>query len=258
MSSLASDRSAQVVVTEQRGGVLEIALNRPRYRNAVTREMARGIADALDALDADGELRVAILTGAGGCFSSGMDLSALVRGESAWIADRGFAGLSKRPPRKPLIAAVEGFAVAGGFEIALACDLIVMARDAYLALPEVQRSLVPVGGGIVRLAERLPESVARELVLTGNPLSAARAAELGLANEVTALGGARSLAARIAANAPLAVVAAKLVFEQRGTWSPDELWSRQETIGSTLEASADAREGSLAFLEKRRPKWTGR
>jgi enoyl-CoA hydratase len=249
------------VLTRRREGVLEITLNRPLVMNAINRAVSTGVAAALDELDADPDLRVGIITGAGGCFSSGMDLKALVAGESAWIDDRGFAGLVKRGPSKPLIAAVEGFAVAGGFEIVLACDLVVAACDAYFSIPEVKRCLVPVGGGIVRLASRLPESIAREIVLTGDPIRAPRAATLGLVNRLAtrgrALVAARELASRIVPNAPLALAASKAIFESRQGWAPDEVWERQEEIAGGVFESSDALEGSLAFLEKREPVWRG-
>ncbi|MEA2495472.1 MAG: enoyl-CoA hydratase [Thermoleophilaceae bacterium] len=253
--------TSEVVLVERRGQVLEITLNRPERRNAITRDVSERIAAALEELDANSELRVGILTGAGGYFSSGMDLRALTDGESAWLPERGFAGIVKRAATKPLIAAVEGFAVAGGFEILLACDLVVASRAAYFSIPEVKRCLVPIGGGIVRLAERLPENVARELVLTGESMDAERAAAFGLVNRLTepgaALDAARELAEKIAANAPLAVVASKKIFDERAAWPADELWERQDAISRPVVASSDSREGSLAFLEKREPRWQG-
>ena len=162
------------VLTERRDGVLLITLNRPDARNAVNTALAEGIAAALDALDAEDDLSVGVLTGAGKGFSAGMDLKAFVTGERPWVGDRGFAGIVQRSARKPLIAAVEGFAMAGGLEIALACDLIVAGRDARLGIPEVKRSLVAAAGALRRLPQRVPLNIAMELALTGDPISATR------------------------------------------------------------------------------------
>src|SRR5881628_897057 len=160
------------VLTERRDNVLLITLNRPEARNAVNLALAEGVAAGLDELDGTPELQVGILTGAGNGFSAGMDLKAFVTGERPWVGDRGFAGIVMRASRKPLIAAVEGFAVAGGFEVALACDLIVAARGAKLGIPEVKRSLVAAGGALLRLPRALPRNVAMELALTGDPIDA--------------------------------------------------------------------------------------
>src|SRR5436853_7697194 len=157
--------SAEPVLTERRGNVLLITLNRPEVRNSVNAALAAGVAGALDELDADDELSVGVLTGTGGFFSAGMDLGAFVKGESPWFGDRGFAGIAQRSSRKPLIAAIEGFAVAGGLEVALACDLIVAARGAKLGIPEVKRSLVAAGGALMRLPRRVPYGIAMELAL---------------------------------------------------------------------------------------------
>src|SRR3954449_13413382 len=166
------------VLTERREGVLVITLNRPEARNAVNRAAAEGIAAAIDELDDDNELRVGVITGAGGTFSAGMDLKAFVAGERPHVEGRGSAGIVQRPPRKPLIAAVEGWALAGGFEVALACDLIVAARDARFGIPEVKRGLVAAAGGLIRLPRRIPYHLAMELALTGDPVGAERAAEM--------------------------------------------------------------------------------
>src|SRR5688500_6329103 len=168
----------EAVLTERRDGVLLITINRPDARNAVNLPVAEGIAAALDALDADGELSVGVLTGAGKGFSAGMDLKAFVTGERPYVGDRGFAGITQRAARKPLIAAIEGFAMAGGLEIALSCDVIVAARGARLGIPEVKRSLVAAAGALLRLPQRLPYGIAMELALTGEPIDAERAAEL--------------------------------------------------------------------------------
>ena len=250
------------VLTERRDGVLVITLNRPDARNAVNTALAEGIAAALDELDADDELAVGILTGAGKGFSAGMDLKAFVRGESPYVGDRGFAGLTQRASAKPLIAAIEGFAVAGGLEIALSCDLLVAARDAKLGIPEVKRSLVAAGGALLRLPRRIPYHVAMELALTGDPIGAERAHEVGLVNRVcdpgAALETALELAAQITPNAPLALRASKRILQLQADWSADEMWSKQGEISGPVFASEDAREGATAFAEKRAPVWRGR
>src|SRR5882672_11910676 len=203
--------TAEAVLTERRDNVLLITLNRPDARNAVNGALAQGVADALDELDADGELAVGVITGAGAGFSAGMDLKAFVTGERPWVGDRGFAGIVQRASRKPLIAAIEGFAVAGGLEIALACDLIVAAKGAKLGVPEAKRGLVAAGGALRQLPRRLPAAIAMELALTGETITAERGAELGLINRLAepgkALDVALELAAEVAANAPLATAA---------------------------------------------------
>jgi enoyl-CoA hydratase len=254
--------SAEPVLTERRGNVLLITLNRPEVRNAVNAALAEGVAHALDELDDEDGLSVGVLTGAGGFFCAGMDLGAFVRGESPWFGDRGFAGIAQRASRKPLIAAVEGFAVAGGMEIALACDLIVAARGAKLGIPEVTRSLVAAGGALLRLPRRMPYHVVMELALTGDPLPAERFQELGLVNRVTEPGGAveaaLELAARLARNGPLALIASKQILQQQFDWSTQEMWERQGAISGPVFASEDAKEGANAFKEKRDPVWRGR
>jgi len=250
------------VLTEAGDGVLLIALNRPEARNAVNLAVAEGVAAALDALDADDALQAGILTGAGGAFCAGMDLKAFVTGERPFVPGRGFAGIVERGSRKPLIAAVEGFAVAGGFEVALACDLIVAARDARLGIPEVKRSLVAAGGALLRLPRRIPYHVAMELALTGDPIDAARGYELGIVNRLAEPGQAvvvaRELAAAIAANGPLALEASKAIMQAAPGWSEEEAWERQRAIADPVFASEDAREGATAFAEKRPPVWRGR
>src|SRR5215218_9056730 len=250
------------VLVERRGAVQVTAINRPQARNALDAAVARGVADAVDELDADDELRAGVLTGAEGFFSAGMDLKAFLRGESPAIPGRGLCGITRTPPSKPLLAAVEGGALAGGFELVLACDLVVAGRSARFGVPEVKRSLVAAGGAALLLPQRVPRAVALELLLTGDPIDAERAAAVGLVNRVvgdgTALDAAVELAGVIAANGPLAVAATKQVVQSAPTWSPEELWARQEEVVRPVFMSEDAREGSTAFAERRPPVWRGR
>jgi enoyl-CoA hydratase len=231
-------------------------------RNAVNAALAEGVGKALDELDADGELSVGVLTGAGGFFCAGMDLGAFVKGESPWYGDRGFAGIAQRSADKPLIAAIEGFAVAGGMEIALACDLIVAAEGAKLGIPEVKRSLVAAGGALLRLPRRMPYHVVMELALTGDPFPAERFHDLGLVNRLTPPGGAvdaaLELAATLAKNGPLGLRAAKQILQEQWDWSTEEMWAKQGEIAGPVMASEDAKEGASAFKEKREPQWKGR
>ncbi|KRD06103.1 enoyl-CoA hydratase [Mycobacterium sp. Root265] len=248
------------VLTERRGRVLIITINRPHAKNAVNGAVSRGIADAMDELDGDPLLSVGILTGAGGTFCAGMDLKAFSRGEEIAIPGRGM-GFTQNPPAKPVIAAVEGYALAGGTEMALATDLIVASTEAQFGVPEVKRGLVAGGGALLRLPRRIPYQIAVELALTGKSLDAARAHELGLVNHLaqpgTALAVALDLAAEITANGPLAIVATKKIISESDSWSPAESWQRQEEICIPVFASNDAREGAQAFAEKRPPSWTG-
>jgi enoyl-CoA hydratase len=255
------DQDAQVVLTERRGNVLLITLNRPEVRNAVNAAVAAGVAGALDELDRDDELSVGVLTGAGGFFCAGMDLGAFVKGESPWFGDRGFAGIAQRASRKPLIAAIESFAVAGGMEIALACDLIVAAKGAKLGIPEAKRSIVAAGGALLRLPRRMPYHLVMELALTGDPFPAERFHELGVVNRLSEPGSAvdvaLELAAALARNGPLALAASKRILQEQFDWSSSEMWERQREITAPVMASEDAREGASAFKEKRDPVWRG-
>ncbi len=224
--------------------------------------MSAGVAAALAELDERDDLTVGIITGAGGTFSSGMDLKAFLAGENVRVEGKGLAGLTEAPPRKPLIAAVEGWALAGGCEVALACDLIVAARDAKFGIPEVKRGLVAGAGGLIRLPRRIPAGIAMELALTGDPLPAEDAHRLGLVNSLTepgeALDGARKLAARIAVNGPLAVAVTKQVIIAQQDWDMADAWARQGPMIGPVFSSQDAREGARAFAEKRPPAWKGR
>lgn len=251
----------EVLVSTQ-DGIMVITLNRPQAKNAATLKIAEGVAAALDELDARADLAVGIITGAGGSFCAGMDLKGFLRGEKPSIPGRGFAGITQRPPAKPMIAAVEGYALAGGCEIVLACDLVTAGRGAKLGIPEVKRGLVAAAGGLVRLPQQIPQNIAMELALTGDFLDAPRAAELGLVNRLVddgeALNAALELARQIAANGPLALMASKEIVVASRDWPSEEVWTRQAALIDPVFASDDAQEGALAFAEKRAPKWQGR
>jgi enoyl-CoA hydratase len=262
MSAADTTASADPVLTERRGNVLLITLNRPEVRNAVNAALAAGVAGALEELDGDDTLSVGVLTGAGGFFCAGMDLGAFVRGESPWFGDRGFAGIAQRSARKPLIAAIEGFAVAGGLEIALACDLIVAAKGAKMGIPEAKRSLIAAGGALLRLPQRMPYHLVMELALTGDPFPADRFYEVGVVNRLVEPGAAAEaaleLAATLSKNGPLALIASKQILQEQFDWSTAEMWEKQGAISGPVMASEDAKEGASAFKEKRDPVWKGR
>ncbi|MEE8311186.1 MAG: crotonase/enoyl-CoA hydratase family protein [Candidatus Binatia bacterium] len=253
---------ADEVLTSAEDGVLVITLNRPKARNAANRALAEGVAAAMDVLEENGDLRVAILTGAGGTFCSGMDLKAFVTGETPHIDGRGFAGLTEYTASKPVIAAVEGYALAGGFELAISCDLIVAAEDSKFGIPEAKRGLAAAAGGLVKLPKQISPRIAMELALTGDFISAQRAYELGLINRVVPSGGAldaaRELAAKITANGPLAVAASKQVVAAALDWKSDEMFAKQNAIVMPVFTSEDAIEGATAFAEKRAPNWKGK
>jgi enoyl-CoA hydratase len=253
---------ADSLQTEVRGNVLVMTIHRPEARNAMDQATAHALADALDELDARDDLRLGIVTGGGGTFCSGMDLKGFLRGERPSVEGRGFGGLTERPPRKVLIAAVEGYALAGGFELVLACDLVVASRAARFGLPEVKRGLVASAGGLMRLPRRIPFHVAMEYALTGEMLDAERAQSLGLVNRLSepgqALDEALKLAAVVAANGPLAVATSKRIVTESADWGREEMFDLQRPIAAPVFTSAYAREGSAAFAEKRAPNWTGR
>jgi enoyl-CoA hydratase len=250
------------VLVERHGAVQVITINRPEARNALNRAVAIGVRDAVDELDSDHELRAAVLTGAGGTFSAGMDLKAFLRGEVPSFPGRGLCGITATPPRKPLIGAAEGWALAGGFELLLACDLVVAGASASLGVPEVKRGLLAGAGGAMLLAQRIPRALALEMLLTGDPVDAARAAEIGLVNHVVDDGQARDkaieLAERIAANGPLGVIATKQIATGGGDWPADQRWDQMAALMVPVFASEDAKEGARAFAEKRPPTWQGR
>ncbi len=252
--------SEEVLVTV-REGVIEVTINRPEARNAMNKAAAEAISAAMDRLDAEPDLRCAILTGAGGTFCSGMDLKGWLKGEHPVAGDRGFGGLTDWTPNKPVIAAVDGYALAGGMELALACDMIVASRGAKFGIPEAKRGLVAAGGGVVQLPRLLPRPLAMELALTGDPITAERAYDLGLVNMLTdgpAIDGARELAARVAANGPLALIAAKGVIRDSWLWPDDQVNALQAPYVAHVFNSEDGREGASAFAEKRKPVWKGR
>jgi enoyl-CoA hydratase len=261
MSSPA-ETPAPLVLTEVVDGVLVVTINRPEARNAINTVTAVAIGAAMDQLDDDPTLVAGVITGAGGTFCAGMDLKAFLAGEKPSIPGRGFAGIVEQPPAKPVIAAVEGYALAGGFEIALACDMIVAAEDAKFGLPEVKRGLVAAGGGLMRLPERVPYHLAMEWSLTGDLVPATRAYEVSLVNRITPKGGALEAALElgraISANGPLAVRATKRVIVEAPEWTRDEMFDKQREITLPVRASEDAREGATAFKEKRTPRWRAR
>ncbi len=246
------------VLVERRDHVLLITLNRPEARNAINGELVAGLAQAMDELDDDNGLRVGILTGAGKGFCSGMDLKAFASGG----APRGMSRIFEKRTEKPLIAAIEGFAMAGGLELALCCDLIVAAQDAKLGLPEVGVGLFAAGGALYHLPHRLPYGVALEMVLTADPITAPRALEWGLVNRLAdpgqAVDVALDLGGRISRNAPLAVAASKRLMAASRSVGEAEFWALQKPLASEVFASEDAKEGPRAFAGKRAPAWTGR
>ena len=254
--------SEDAVLTERRGNVLVITLNRPEVRNAVNAALAERVGSALDELDSDDELRLGILTGAGGFFCAGMDLGAFVKGESPYYEGRGFAGIAERASEKPLVAAIEGFAVAGGLEIALSCDLIVAARGAKMGIPEAKRSLVAAAGALLRLPKRMPYHAVMELALSGESWPAERFHELGVVNRLAepgaALDEALAMGEALSANGPLALIASKKVLQEQFDWSAAEMWQKQAEIVGPVMTSEDAKEGATAFKEKRDPVWKGR
>jgi enoyl-CoA hydratase len=254
--------TTELVLTERQDGVLTITINRPAQKNAINRETAVQLAAALDQLDEDPTLSVGVLTGAGGTFSAGMDLKAFANGETPILPGRGFGGLTQAVVRKPLIAAVEGWSLGGGFEMALSCDLIVAADTAKFGLTEVKRGLIAGEGGVIRLPQRLPYHVAMRVLLTGEPISAAEANSYGLISELTvaggALAGAQDLARRVAVNAPLALAKVKQVVREVQGLNDTEAFKVQTETAHSLLTTEDAHEGAVAFAEKRAPVWRGR
>jgi enoyl-CoA hydratase len=253
--------SHDVLRTEVRDHVLILTLNRPHVKNAFDHALSQALSDALDRFDADPALRVGILTGAGGSFSAGMDLKAMLAGEQSFTKKRGGFGIMAQPPDKPLIAAVEGYAVAGGLELALSCDLIVATEDSMMGLPEVKRGLVATGGALFRLPKRIPYHVVMELALTGELHPAERFHQLGLVSRVVppgqALEAALALAEAISKNGPLAVAATKQIMFKAADWTEEEAWPAHRRMARGALRSKDASEGARAFAEKRPPVWRG-
>lgn len=252
---------SEEVLVEKSDGVMVVTINRPEAKNAMNKSAAEAISTAMDDLEADDDVAVGILTGAGGTFCSGMDLKGFLKGESPFVEDRGFGGLSQWTPKKPLIAAVDGYALAGGMELALSCDLIVANDKAQFGIPEAKRGLAAAAGGLIKLPRQMPWRIAMELALTGDFISAQRAYELGFINRVSerpSLDAAKELAAKIAANGPLALAASKGVIRDSHTWTDDEMWTKQQQYVAPVFVSEDAREGAAAFAEKRKPEWKGK
>jgi len=249
------------VVRERRGHVEILRINRPEAKNAVNTEVAHGIEDALDDVEADPSVRVVVLTGTGDVFSAGADLKMVAAGDSRGFTTKrgGFGGIVMRDFPKPIIAAVNGTAVAGGFEIALACDLIVAADTAWFGLFEVKRGLFAGGGGLIRLPRRVPLALAMEIAIAGSTIDAARAYSVGLVNRVvpaadvvdTAIG----LAEEIAANSPLAVRNTRRMVRDAGDLTEEQAWKRSAELSQEVFASPDSVEGARAFAEKRPPVW---
>jgi enoyl-CoA hydratase len=250
-------QSEEAVLTEQRGRVLLITLNRPDARNAINAAVANGLWAAIERLNSDPGLTAGVLTGAGGGFCAGMDLKAFLGGEdiSAMMT------FIQRGSDKPLIGAIEGFAVAGGLELALTCDLLVAAAGSQLGIPEVKRGLFAAGGGLMRLPSRVGYGKAMEMAITGDSISAEEAASYGLVSKITepgaAVEGALALAERVAKNAPLAVAASKQLIKATQGVNESEFWEVQGPLQMKVFTSNDAKEGPKAFAEKRDPDWTG-
>ena len=245
------------VLVEHADGVTVITINRPQARNAVNRAVSEGIGAALEEFESRKDLTVAVITGAGGTFCSGMDLKAFVAGENVALEDRGFAGITKLPPRKPVIAAVEGVCVAGGTEVLQATDIRVAAESASFGLFEVRRGLFPVGGSTVRLARQIPRTHAMEMLLTGRRYTAAEARDIGLVGSVvpdgTALKRALELAEAVNEAAPLAVEAVKRSVYECADLSEQDGLAKELEIGWPIFATEDAKEGPRAFAERRAP-----
>jgi crotonobetainyl-CoA hydratase len=253
---------ADEVLRERRGHVEILTINRPEARNAINRATAIALGDALDACESDDDVWVVVLTGASDkAFSAGMDLKAFATGEFP-ITDKGFGGITQRDFPKPLIAAANGSALAGGFEILISCDMVVAADHAKFGIPEAARGLIAGGGGLIRLSKRIPLAVAYEMALTAEPIDAQRAYELGLVNRVVpgeqVLDEAVALAERIAKNAPLAVRTSKDVMKRSRELSEEASWQLNNDSFGLIGRSADAMEGAVAFAEKREPNWQGK
>ncbi|HWD95853.1 MAG TPA: crotonase/enoyl-CoA hydratase family protein [Acidimicrobiales bacterium] len=253
---------ADEILSERRGHVEILTINRPEARNAINRATAVALGDALDRCELDDDVWVVVLTAAGDkAFSAGMDLKAFATGEFP-ITEKGFGGITKREFAKPLIAAANGSALAGGFEMMISCDMVVAADHAKFGLPEASRGLIAGAGGLIRLPKRIPIAVAYEMALTSDPIDAARAYELGIVNRVVpgdqVLETAVALAERIAKNAPLAVRTSKDIMRRATELTEDDAWVVNDEAFAMIGQSADAMEGAIAFAEKREPNWQGK
>lgn len=251
------DTTPPAVLTEQRGRVLLITLNRPEAMNSINGALSHGLWAAVEQLNGDTGLTAGVLTGAGKGFSAGMDLKAFARGEDIGPMMR----FVQQGAQKPLIGAIEGFALAGGLELALSCDLLVAARGAKLGIPEVNVGLFAAGGGLLRLPSRVGYGKAMEMAITGDPITAEEALEYGMVARLAEPGGAvevaLALAERVARNAPLAVAASKQLVKATIGLTEDEFWPVQGALQGKVFTSNDAKEGPRAFAEKRPPEWTG-
>jgi enoyl-CoA hydratase len=253
-----------MVEYRQEGRVAVLTINRPEARNAVNGDVARGMEEAIDRLEGDDDTWIGVVAGEGPVFSAGADLKAIAAGQAADLQTKrgGFGGIAARDRTKPLIAAVDGPALAGGCEIVLSCDLVVASTNARFGIPEVKRSLVAAAGGLFRLPRALPRNVAMELALTGDPIDAERAHAFGLVNELvepgTALEAALALAERINANAPVAVRQSRRVVVEGMLADDDTAWKVTVDAMAKAMATEDFAEGPLAFIEKRAPQWKGR
>jgi len=256
--------SSDIVLHERRGNVALVTLNRPGARNAISPEVSQAMAEVLDTIEADPDARAVVVTGTGEVFSAGADLKVVAQGRGMEIARAkgGFAGLVQRDFPKPIIAAVNGPALAGGFEIVLSCDLVVAADTARFGVPEAQRGLMAAAGGLIRLPKRVPLAIALELAMTGDPISADRALALGLVNRVVprdeVVDTAIALAERIGQNSPIAVRLSRQLVREAAQLTEDEGWKRNAELAVEVFASGDAIEGSTAFAEKRAPVWRSR
>jgi enoyl-CoA hydratase len=253
---------ADEILRERRGHVEILTINRPEARNAINRATAVALGDALDDCERDDDVWVVVLTASGDkAFSAGMDLKAFAAGEFP-ITEQGFGGLTRRDFPKPLIAAANGSALAGGFEMMISCDMVVAAEHAKFGIPEASRGLIAGAGGLIRLPKRVPITIAYEMALTADPIDAYRAYELGLVNRVVpgeeVLDTAIALAERIARNAPLAVRTSKDIMRQSLELSEEQAWTANDTAFGMIGQTADALEGAVAFAEKREPNWQGK
>jgi enoyl-CoA hydratase len=250
-----------LVETERQGNVAVLRLNRPEAKNAISPEVSAAMAEALDAVEADTSARAVVLASTGDVFSAGADLKVVAQGRGMEIGagKGGFAGIVTRDFPKPIIAAVQGAALAGGFEIVLSCDLVVAADTARFGIPEVQRGLLAAAGGLIRLPKRVPLALALELAMTGDAISAERAHQLGLVNRVVprerVLEEAVSLADRIGQNSPIAVRMSRRLVKEAAEVSEADGWALTGKYAVEVFSSGDAIEGSTAFAEKRPPVW---